>query len=424
MKNDFVFQSSPWYLLLCLLLGAGYAYFLYSPNYKWSKNINLLLSALRFAVASITAFLLLNLLLRLVTQTTEKRSIVLAIDNSQSIASERKNSIEDLKNKLAAIKKNLADKDIDVSIQTLDNSVTDLDSLKFNVPSSNLNELLGDLKNNFEGRNLTDIILISDGIYNQGASPASSKYPFQIHTIGVGDTIPKKDVFVKNVFTNKVAYLGNEFPISADIVGNGFAGKTASVSLKFGNQVLDTKIITFTNDKALNTVDFKATAKVKGLQHYTIEVAVLSGEFSTKNNKREVYIEVIDGKEKILLLALAPHPDIKALKNIIEKNENFELDIKILGQYTPGAEVEKKYDLVILHQLPEYFSTGNDLIQKYLKQNTPVFFFLANQSSTAQLNNLQEVYKINSGAGQTDKVTGIFNPNFKLVNLEAGGFFL
>ena len=74
---------------------------------------------------------------------------------------------------------------------------------------------------------------------------------------------------------------------------------------------------------------------------------------------------------------------------------------------------------MILHQLPEYFSTGNDLIQKYLKQNTPVFFFLANQSSTAQLNNLQEVYKINSGAGQTDKVTGIFNPNFKLVNLEA-----
>ena len=49
----------------------------------------------------------------------------------------------------------------------------------------------------------------------------------------------------------------------------------------------------------------------------------LSGEFSNRNNRQDVYVEVIDGKEKILLLALAPHPDVKALKSIIEKNENY-----------------------------------------------------------------------------------------------------
>jgi hypothetical protein len=44
-------------------------------------------------------------------------------------------------------------------------------------------------------------------------------------------------------------------------------------------------------------------------------------EFTAQNNSRDAYIEVIDGKEKILLLAAAPHPDIKAIKSALEKNE-------------------------------------------------------------------------------------------------------
>lgn len=420
LKNEFLFQNSPLYIFLCLILGLVYAFLLYQKQSKWSKKINLALAGLRFLVGSITAFLLLNLLLRLVTQQIDKRKVLIAIDNSQSIANESKNNIEAIRKKLKEIKANLNEKNLDASFIDLTGKESqNVDSLSFTNPSSNFSELFSGIKNNYEGRNLSDVIFLSDGIFNKSISPISSKFPFQVHTIALGDTIPKKDVFVKNVYANKVAYLGNEFPISADIAANGFAGKAATVLLKNGKEVLGSEIVNFETDKALQTLNFKTTAKGKRLQHYTIDIQPIAGEYSLKNNHQEIYIEVIDGKEKILLLALAPHPDIKAIKSIIEKNENYELDVKILGQYTTGTEPEKKYDLLILHQLPEFFNTGNDLVQKYIKQNIPVFYFLANQSSTSQLNNLQEIYKINSGAGQTDKVTGFFNPNFKLVNFEA-----
>lgn len=416
--TDFIFQTSPWFIPLCLLLGAAYAYLLYSPTPQWSKTMNYLLAFLRFALGSLVAFLLLNLMLRLVTQSTDKKTVILAIDNSASmLADAAKNQTPATISALQNLKEALENKDF--TVEVVADSTTDLASVKFNRQTTNLSELLGNIKNNYEGRNITDVVLLSDGIYNQGSSPTFGKYPFAIQTLGIGDTIPKRDVLLKNVFSNKVAYLGNQFPLQADVLANGFAGKTTNVLLKQGVKVLETKAVSFVTANALQTVSFQTTATAKGLQHYTVEVQPLAGEHSTRNNRQEVYIEVIDGKEKILLLALAPHPDIKALKSIIEKNENYDLDIKVVGGYTPGIEQEKKYDLVILHQLPDFFSTGNDLVQKYLKQNTPLFFILGNQSSTTQLNNLQQMFQITSGAGQTDRVTGFFNPNFKQINFDS-----
>ena len=36
------------------------------------------------------------------------------------------------------------------------------------------------------------------------------------------------------------------------------------------------------------------------------------------NNVKDVFVDIIDGRQKILLLANAPHPDLGAIKNAIE----------------------------------------------------------------------------------------------------------
>jgi hypothetical protein len=157
------------------------------------------------------------------------------------------------------------------------------------------------------------------------------------------------------------------------------------------------------------------------VQHFVVEVDALNSEFTTKNNRRDTYIDVIDGKEKILLLALAPHPDLKAIRSIVERTANYELDIKIMG-VNPSLSLytDQKYDLIILHQLPDYFNTGGEIVKKYIqKDNTPLFFILGNQSSATAVSGLNGAIAINANAGQIDKVTGRFNPNFKLLNLDA-----
>ncbi|MFY7829038.1 MAG: VWA domain-containing protein [Flectobacillus sp.] len=421
MKFDFLFQSSPWFILLCLLAGAIYAFVLYqiSPT-PWSKNTNRLLAASRFIAVSLIALLLLNFLIRQISQSVQKRTLVLAIDNSQSMGLTNKQTLNGVLSQLASLKEKLQEEDFEISWTTLDGQNPEkATDIQFNQKSTNLSSLLSGIKNAQEGNNLSDVVLLSDGIVNEGINPSSEKFTFTIHSIGLGDTIPKKDIAVKSVYANKIAYLGNKFPVQADISSYGFQGKTASVYLKQGGKVLEKQVINFQQKDDLKTVTFNALASQKGVQHFVIQVDVLGGEFSSKNNQQDVYVEVIDGKEKVLLMALAPHPDIKAIKSMLDKNENFEIDVKILTENPFPDLSNKNYDVLILHQLPDYFNSYSNIYKPLLDKGIPTLFVLGNQTGTSYLNQLNQVMRINSQAGQTDKVTGYYNGNFKSLNFEA-----
>jgi len=419
MKFDFLFQSSPWFIPLCLLAGGLYAFVLYQKNTNWSKSQNYLMSAFRFVSVSLLCLLLLNFLIRQITQTVQKKTVVVALDNSQSMLVAGQKNLTDLVANLNKLKEDLKSEEYNVSFASLDDETSqELENLKFNKKTTDLSGLLSGVKNAFEGENLTDVLLVSDGIANQGVSPASESFNFAVHTIGLGDTIPKKDIAVKSVYANKVAYLGNKFPVQADVSAFGFSGKSANVFLKQGGKILDKQTLVFKQNDDLKTVTFNTTANQIGVQHLVVETDVLGGEFSSRNNHQDLYVEVIDGKEKILLLALAPHPDVKALKSIIEKNENYELDIKVLTENPNPDVLSKSYDLLILHQLPDYFNTYANIFKPIIDKGTPTMFVLGNQSGTSYLNQLNQVMQISSQAGQSDQVTGTYNQAFKSLNFE------
>ena len=419
MKFDFLFQSSPWLVLLCLLVGFGYAVALYQKQATWSKSANYTLAALRFVSVSLLSLLLLNFLIRHITQTVQKKNIVLAVDTSLSMTVAGQSSLNALKTGFQALKESLEAKDYVVSFATFDDEAPqELSQVKFDKKTTNISALLAGIKNAQEGNNLVDVVLVSDGIHNQGINPAAITMPFPIHTLGLGDTIPKKDIRVKSVYANKVAYLGNKFPVQADIAAYGFAGKTVMAYLKQGKTVLDKQVVAFKQQDDVKTITFNATATQVGVQHLVVETEILGGDVNPKNNRQDVYVEVIDGKEKVLLLALAPHPDLKALKSIIEKNQNYELDIKILTQNPILDLGAKKYDLLILHQLPDYFNSYASTFKPLLDKGIPCLFVIGNQSGTSYLNQLNQVMQISSQAGQSDKVTASFNENFKVLNFE------
>lgn len=382
--------------------------------------MNLSLAVFRFLVVSLVCFLLLNPLIRSIQTVTEKPKVVLAIDNSESMTAGGRVQLDRAIEAASQLRERLTSEDIDVSVQTLGDSLVsgDLQTVAFNRRTTDLSNLLGGIRTAYEGRNLTDVVLISDGIANQGLSPTFGRYNFAVHTVGVGDTIPKRDVQLKDAVANKIAYLGNQFPIQADVASYGFQGQSGTVVLRQNGRELSRQTVAFNRAETFQQLTFQTSSNQKGMQHYVVEVLPLSGEFTPRNNRRDVYIDIIDGKEKILLLALSPHPDIKALRNIIEKNQNYELDIRILNGGT--AEIpDKVYDLVILHQLPDNQNAGAAVVQKALQKNTPVLFVLGNQSGLQSFNGLNPVMQIVAGGGQTDKVTGRFNPDFRQLNLDA-----
>ncbi|QJW90677.1 VWA domain-containing protein [Spirosoma taeanense] len=436
MRSDVIFQSSPWWILVCLLVGAVYAFALYQPLPRlvggatvggFDKRTTYGLAALRFVVVSLLCFLLLNPLIRSLRTLTEKPKVVLAVDNSESVAAAGRPALNRSLAALQSIRQQLTDKGLDVAVRTLGDTVTDADltQITFTRRTTDLSGLLSSIRSDYEGRNLTDVVLVSDGIFNQGLSPTFGQYPFAVQTVGLGDTIPKKDIQLKGVIANRIAYLGNQFPVKAELVSNGFQGRSATVVLRQNGRELGRQSVNFSGtpggkSETFNQVTFQTTATQKGVQHYVVEVLPQPGEFSTLNNRQDVYLDVIDGKEKVLLLALTPHPDIKAIRSILERNQNYELDVRVLtgtpAEATPP--VDKVYDLLILHQVPDNGGVGNALVQKYLAKNTPVLFVLGNQSSMGPFNTSNPVMQVTAQPNQSDKVTGLFNPEFKQLNLD------
>lgn len=417
MRSELLFQTPYWFIIFCLIAGIAYAWLLYQPIPSWSKKLNYALAFLRGLTVSFICFLLLSPLVRKTETTVDKAKVVFAVDNSESVKSY---AAAQLKNVTAAAQE-LTAAGFEVSIQTLDKSVknNDADSIQFNGKKTDLSGLLQTVKSNFEGRNLTDVILLSDGIVNQGISPAFGRYPFKVSTIAIGDTVPDLDISIKDVISNRVAYLGNEFPVKAELVANGLAGKSTTISLKQNGRVIETQKVLIDRSSFFKTYDFKTSSAQKGVQHYTIELGAVSGESSSRNNKRDVYVDIIDGRQKILLLALTPHPDIKAIRSLIENNDNYDLDVQILTISSNLPVTSKPYDLVILHQVPNLLGQGNALVRKFIDAKTPIFYILGNQSAVPLVSTLNKSLTINATNGQTDKVTARYNSSFHMLNLDA-----
>ncbi len=410
-KSQLLFEYSPWFILLCLVVGVAYAYFLYQKGGPWNKKVNQLLAAIRFLLASILCFLLLGPFLRQIKNTIEKPTYVFAIDNSTSILKATDSVVfQKILNQFEDISISLAEKKFNTEFRTFEGKKKTTDGIVMNHSSTNLNSLLENIQTDYESKNLAGVILLSDGIYNQGVSPTFAPYNFPIRTLGIGDTIARPDVNINAIYYNKIAYQGNKFPVLVEVTSNRLAGKTVDIMVKQGGQILAKKTLALKNNNSFDEVELLIEANKKGLQHYTIQVSKVSGEFSAENNLRSAYVDVIEGKQKILLIAKAPHPDIKALQSVISNNENYQLDTHI-----PGINKHKvdKYDLVILYQLPDKSNTAKKIIDNYLKKGTSTLFVYGNQTNERQFNTLNGVLNISTRSNQSDKVLPSFNTNFQ-----------
>lgn len=412
-----VWQVSPWYLILCVLIAATASYALYSKKSSWSATVNYVLAGLRFIVFLLLAVLLMAPLLKIMKDYFEKPIIVLAIDNSQSLLRPKDTTyIANTKKQLAGLISQLQALPIDLKISDLQGGkVENLENLRFDQPTTNLSQLLQSIQSDYANKNLQAIMLATDGIYNQGTDPSYQATATPIYSIGLGDTVPQKDISIKSLSYNKVTFIGNKFPVVADVHYLGFKGKNISVSISQNNKILDKKIIQLQDYKGTVQVDFLIEATQKGLQHYVVQAEYLKEEFTKENNIAHAYIEVLDNKEKILIAAASPHPDIKAIRSAFEKKENYEVSVFIDGI---DNYVDSQYNLIIFYQIPSVIKSNSDVFAQLLKKNTANLFVVGNQSNLNNFNALNKQITINARYGQTDNVSPAVNEKFEKFTLD------
>lgn len=411
-QQRIIFETSEGFILVCLLAGIGYAYLLYSKKHPWSKRINQFLFALRAVLAFFLAALLLGPIVRQVKNLIEKPIFVILQDDSQSVAEATDaQTLANMKNTLATVSASMVANGFQVEQTNLEGEVND--TIRYNASTSDLQSALRDITNRYEGQKLGGVLMVSDGIYNSGLSPLYTNYNFPVYTLGLGDTAQRIDVTIKNILYNKIAYQGNRFPIRVEVLANGITDQNLTVTLAHKGVEIDRQLKPIIEGQLL-TFDFQPQADEQGFQKYDIQVEVKKSEVNTRNNRASVFIEVVEGKKKILLIASSPHPDIKAIRSAIEKNSNYEFSLLIPGVTEVTAEDIQfsKVDLVIFHQVPDVRGRTREIFQRVNSSKTSSLIILGRQIDLAFLGRAGVPLKVESISRDYDEVTPVLNSSF------------
>lgn len=367
----------------------------------------------RYALVLILCFLLLSPFIKSTFNKTEKPIIIFAQDNSSSILLNADSNYYKTTylSTLSEVKSELS-KNFELDFFSFDEKIEKGKKINFSGKTTNLSNVLDEINNKYYNRNIGAIILASDGIFNQGSNPIytinSSSYP--IYTIALGDSSIQKDIILNNVLNNKITFLNNTFPIEISILQHFFNNQKTKLNIFHNGKKILSELIDFTTNSITSKKLFLTANKV-GLQHYRIQVKPLKGEVSTKNNYKDIYIEVLDGRQKILLLAASPHPDLGAIKSAIETNENYEVEIAYFSNY--NAET-KQYNLAIIHQPNK---SALNTLNQLSKNNVPLWYILGNTFDVNFFNANNSNITITKSRGKTNEVQAVINKNFPLFNL-------
>ena len=408
-----IIVNSPWYFfLLSLIIGLVASTLLYYKNKKNTevpKNVIYFLFVLRFFSITLITLFLLSIFLKQVKNETQNPIILFAIDNSSSMVMQ-KDSLEvkkDLLAKLANLKNSIS-KNFEVkSILFGDKTTSSSNDPNFNDKETDISNLISEIENNFSNQNIGALIIVSDGIYNKGSNPlySAEKLNFPIYPIALGDTSEIKDVAIQKINHNQVAYLGNSFPAEVIVSAKNFKGKDAVVSLFQGQTEKAKQTVKINSDNFLATCNFTFNANTVGLLKYTVKVSVLDGEKNSLNNQQSFVVDVIDNKEKILLLATAPHPDIAAIKEAILNSTSYEVDYSLSSEFKKPI---KPYSLIILHGA----LTNQNTIINDCKINA-IPFWIINPLSAENLSGV----KINSAINKFNDAESYLNNSFGLFTI-------
>ncbi len=415
-------EAPTWLISVCLLVGliyAGALYFRDRFNRTYGSFLASVLGILRFAVVSLLCFFILKPFVKSIEKKVEKPIVVIAQDNSHSLVVGKDSTYykNEYLNQLKALTSAFGE-DYDIFTYSFGNQVKEgIDSISYNEKLTDFSGLLDDLYNRYSGRNLGAIVIASDGLYNKGSNPVYSyqKLNVPVFTIALGDTTVQRDVLINSVTANRLAYKGNKFPMEIVVEGRKAQGESCTLTVSRKGSVIHSEPIIFDKERFFKTINLSFDATDIGLQKYSISITGINDEITRVNNSKDVFIDVLDGRQKVLILGYAPHPDLGALREAIASNESYKVEMKLAKDFSGNVS---DYSLVILHQLPAAGGAGTDIIQKAMNQNIPCLFEWGNSTDFNSFNSLNLGYSLSNYRNNITDVSAGYNESFSLFTLE------
>ena len=398
-------------ILFAVLAAAVIVFYQYFYKKKIKGYLPYLLAFLRFVVLFSALLLLINPKMVNREYYVEKSNLVLLIDDSESMQTvldttslleflDKVNSNETLQNRF------------NIFNYRFGNTVKVSDSSTFAETNTDIANALSQTNQTFlKGK--THVLLLTDGNATLGRDYEYLRFPEQntIYSLIVGDTTAYEDVSVGQVNTNSYAFLKNKFPIEANISYRGDGNVKPTISIMLNGRRVYQEVVEFSSRKTTHTIKQNISANSVGLKSIVVQVGALANEKNINNNRKEVALEVIDEKTDVFLVSNILHPDISALKNAIEANEQRQVTLfntrELNNQLDDG-------DLFILYQPDASFKK---VYEHILKSNTGVWVITGPNTDWNAWNRLQSSYQ-KENFNQDEEVLPSLNASFSAFGFE------
>ena len=233
-------------------------------------------------------------------------------------------------------------------------------------PTTAIGDAIRDVIGRKRGQPLAGIFMVTDGASNAGADALEAARLAKtegapLYIYGTGITSPK-DIVISNLFTQDVAFVKDELPVTVRVRGQGLKGEKGRLLLKLGDETVSEKEVEFTGESE-QTVSLKFTPKTTGEFALQASIAPREDETVKDNNSVSQRLSVVDSKIKILFIEQAPRWEFRYLQNIFLRDRRVELKCVLLegdpaivaaeqspylDKIPPTKEALLKYDLLIV----------------------------------------------------------------------------
>ncbi len=310
-------------LIILIIIAAGFSFFYYRLTITpLPKGIKITLTLLRSITLIIMLLAIFNSAFGLISQSVETKKNLIFIDNSNSIAATdstaRIKKIEDLISSLKG-KGNI--------FFTFGSKVEELGNrqIALNEPYTNFGAIADYAA--AEGSEPASVTIVSDGIITEGVNPvyALEKLAVPVFTVAIGDSSLHNDIMIEEPRFNEPVYKNRTAVITASIINSGLGNKNVSVRLSEGNKLIEQKAITLSGN-GIDNVSFNYTPASYGYKRLNISIPPLGEETNKGNNSKSFPRNVLNDKEKVLLLSGSPSPDMQVLSGMFSADERIRLE--------------------------------------------------------------------------------------------------
>ena len=340
------------------------------------------------------------------------------IDKSLSIKYHKQPSAVAYKNGIQDFLKKIKEKKLKFetfSFGSVLDSINNISEIDLNANSTNLGLIFKKINSDYQ-KNLGGIIIFTDGQVNQGPPvkefySADRKIP--IYIIGIGDTTPMRDVFIRSVNSPPLSVKGENVNIDVIVSSLGNINERVNINLfDEQNKLIGSKLITIIGNEENETIRFQISPDKIGENIFFVKCSALSDEINIQNNQQKIRLYVMKDQYNIALVTGAPSYNTRLIKHYFNNQGNNKVDHFIMSARNFNQKIkeflENKYEVIIFDNNPVVFnskkweSVVRVFAKKLISHNSSFFIIPGPETDMASLNKYLKIIELEATVFKSD----------------------